>query len=229
MAENKPEKNIDISETLNKTEQYIEDNRKMLSIILGAVVAIIAGYLIYTKIYVGGKEKKARTQLFMAEQFFRTDSLNLAINGASTKDVSIPGFSQIADDYGVSPSGNLSKLYLGMSYLRSGKYDEAIDALKSYDGNDEVTTVLALVGIGDAYMEQNKTKDAISYYKKASNKKKNNFTTPYALFKLGGACETAGDYSGAVEAYEQIKKDYPSSTEGRDADKYIARAKAKIK
>lgn len=229
MAELKEEKNIDISESLSKAETYIEENKKTLSLVLGALVVIIAGYLVYEKMYVGGKEKEARAQLFMAEQFFRTDSLNLAINGASTKDAAIPGFSEIADNYGVSPSGNLAKLYLGMSYLRSGKYDEAIDALKSYDGNDEITTVLALVAIGDAYTELKNNDDAISYYKKASHKNVNNFTTPYALFKLGGAYETAGNYSDAVEAYEQLKKDYPSSTEGREADKYIARAKAKVK
>ncbi|HLG34933.1 MAG TPA: tetratricopeptide repeat protein [Bacteroidia bacterium] len=225
MAETKPEKNIDISETLSKTEQYIEDNRRMLSLVLGAVIVIIAGYLIYEKMYVGGKEKDARAQMFMAESYFRTDSLRLSING----DGNYPGFMELADNYGVSPSGNLAKLYLGMSYLRTGKYEEAIDALESYDGNDEVTTVLALVGIGDAYMELNKTDDAISYYEKASEKNVNNFTTPYALFKLGGACETAGKYSDAVEAYEQLKKDYPASTEGREVEKYIARAKAKVK
>lgn len=225
MAENKDEKNIDISETLSKTEHYIEENRKTLSLVLGAVVVIIACYLIYEKMYIGGKEKDARAQMFTAESYFRTDSLHLAIEG----DGNYPGFRELTDNYGSAPSGNLSELYLGMSLLRSGKYEEAIDALESYDGKDEVITVLALVAIGDAYMEQNKTEDAISYYEKASKKNINNFTTPYTLFKLGGACEQAGKYSEAAEAYEKIKSDFPSSAEGREAEKYIARAKAKVK
>jgi tetratricopeptide (TPR) repeat protein len=225
MAETKDEKNIDISETLSKTEQYIEENRKMLSLILGAVVVIIAGYLIYEKMYIGGKEKDARSQMYVAENYFRTDSLRLAIEG----DGNFPGFRELADNYGSAPSGNLAKLYLGMSLLRSGKYDEAIDALESYDGDDVMTSVLALVGIGDAYIELNKTDDAIGYYEKASKKNVNNFTTPYALFKLGGAFETAGKYSDAVEAYEQLKNEYPTSAEGREIEKYIARAKAKVK
>ena len=225
MAEIKEEKNIDISETLSKTEQYIEDNRKMLSIILGSIIAIIAGYLIYEKMYVGGKEKEARSQMFFAEQYFRNDSLRLAING----DGNYPGFTEIADDYGVSPSGNLAQLYLGMSYLRSGKYEEAISALDSYSGKDEITSSLALSAIGDAYMELKKTDDAISYYKKASKKNENNFSTPIILMKLAGAYETAGNYSDAVETYEKIKKDYSSSNEARDVDKYIALAQAKVK
>ena len=225
MAETKEEKNIDISETLSKTEQYIEDNRKKLSIIVGSIIAVIAGYLLYQKMYVGGKEKEARAQMFFAEQYFRGDSLRLAING----DGNYPGFTEIADEYGISPSGNLARLYLGMSYLRSGKYDDAISALESYSGKDEITPSLALAGIGDAYMELNKTDDAISSYEKASKKNQNNFSTPIILMKLGGAYETTGKYDDAVEVYEKIKKDYPASVESREADKYIARAKGKVK
>ena len=35
-----------------------------------------------------------------------------------------------------------------------------------------------------------------------------------------------GNFDGAKSAYEQIKKDYPTSNEGAQADKYIARAEA---
>jgi tetratricopeptide (TPR) repeat protein len=225
MAEIKDEKNIDISETLSKTEKYIEENRRTLSIAVGVVVVIIVGYLLYSKMYVGGKEKEARAQMFIAEQYFKNDSLRLAING----DGNYPGFEEIANDYSVSPSGNLAKLYLGMSHLRMGKYQEAIDDLKSYDGNDMITSSLALSAIGDAYMELNQPDDAISYYEKASNKNANNFTTPLILMKLGGAYESKGQYKEAAEAYERIKKDYPKSAEGMEAEKYIARSKGKVK
>jgi ElaB/YqjD/DUF883 family membrane-anchored ribosome-binding protein len=56
MAEVKEEKNIDISETLSKTEHYIEENRRTLTIVIGAVVLVVVGYLLYSKVYVGGKE-----------------------------------------------------------------------------------------------------------------------------------------------------------------------------
>lgn len=225
MAEVKEEKNIDISETLSKTEHYIEENRRTLTIAIGAVVLIIVGYLLYSKMYIGGKEKDARAQMFIAEQYFKNDSLRLAING----DGNYPGFEEIANDYGAAPSGNLAKLYLGMSHLHMGKYQEAIDALKDYDGNDEITSSLALSAIGDAYMELNQVDEAISNYKNASNTKPNNFTTPLILMKLGHAYETKGDYAEAAQAYEQLKKDYPRTTEGMDAEKYIARARAKVK
>ena len=46
------------------------------------------------------------------------------------------------------------------------------------------------------------------------------------LMKLGIAQESKGNFDGAKSAYEQIKKDYPTSNEGTQADKYIARAEA---
>jgi TolA-binding protein len=42
--------------------------------------------------------------------------------------------------------------------------------------------------------------------------------------KLGGALESKGNYKEAVDVYERIRKDYPSSTEGSQIDKFIARA-----
>jgi len=68
--------------------------------------------------------------------------------------------------------------------------------------------------------------EAISFYEKASKDHPNAFSTPIMLMKLGIAQETKGNWDGAKSAYEQIKKDYPTSNEGTQADKYIARAEA---
>ena len=37
--------------------------------------------------------------------------------------------------------------------------------------------------------------------------------------------EMNGKYADALKLYEQIKEEYPTSTEGSSIDKYIARAK----
>ena len=41
-----------IEETLSKTEQYIEDNQKSLTIIVCAIVAVIALFIGYQKLYI---------------------------------------------------------------------------------------------------------------------------------------------------------------------------------
>jgi TolA-binding protein len=128
----------------------------------------------------------------------------------------------------MSPSGNLAKYYLGIAYLKVKDYDNAIETLRSYDAKDEVTGALVYGAIGDAYMEKKDVDEAISFYKKATTEKPNNFTTPIMMIKLAIAQETKGNYKEAKEIYEKIKKDYPSSTEGALVDKYIARAEAMI-
>ena len=164
MSETHKEHELNLQETLSKTEEFVNKNRRSLGIIGGAILLAVVGYLVYQKWYVAGKEKEASAQMFMAEQYFKSDSLKQAIGG----DGNFPGFQEIIDEYGVSPSANLAHFYLGFSQLKSGKYEEAIETLKGYNGDDEVTTSLALGGIGDAYMELNNTDEAISYYEKAS-------------------------------------------------------------
>ena len=192
-------------------------------IIGGAIAVAVAGYLYYQYSFVAGKEKETEAQMFRAEEYFRTDSLKQAING----DGNFPGFDEIINEDGVSPSANLAHYYLGMTYLKNKEYDKAIETLKGYDAKDQVTSALKLGAIGDAYMELNDMDEAISYYEKASKENANNFTSPIFLMKLGIALEMKGNYDDAAEVYKRIKKDYPTTTEGQQADKYLARAEAK--
>jgi len=222
MAETQPEQDFNITQTISKAEEFANKNKKSLMIIGGAIVLAVGGYLFYQYSYVAGKEKEAAAAMFRAEEYFRNDSLRLAIAG----DGNSPGFEQVIDDYGVSPSANLAKFYLGISYLKKKQYDKAIETLKSYNAKDEITPSLTLTAIGDAYMEQNNTDEAITYYEKASKEKPNEFSTPIALMKLGGAYEVKRDYKGATDVYQKLKSEYGKTPEGQQADKYLARAEA---
>jgi TolA-binding protein len=224
MSENTPEKQLNFEETLSRTEEFVNKNRRSLGIIGGAIVCAVVGYLVYQTWYVAGKEKEASAAMFMAEQYFKNDSLNLAVNGDGKE----AGFQEVIDAYGVSPSANLAHFYLGFSQLKMGKYEDAIETLKAYDGDDDITPSLALGGIGDAYMEMNKTDDAISYYEKAAAEDANNFTSPIFLMKLGQAYESKGNYKEAMDTYTKLKNNYPTTAEGQQVDKYIARAEGKI-
>jgi TolA-binding protein len=222
MAETEEKQGINVQETLGKAEQFVNTNRKSLSIIGGAVVLAILGYLYYQYSYVAGRDKEAQSQMFRAEEYYRNDSLRLAING----DGNYPGLEEIIESYGVSPSANLAQFYLGTIYLKTKEYDKAIETLKAYDAKDIMTSSLAFAAIGDAYMEQKNMDEAISYYDKAVNENPNNFTTPIMMMKLAGAYEAKGDYKEAAEVYRKLKKEYPTTQEGAQAEKYIARAEA---
>jgi tetratricopeptide (TPR) repeat protein len=228
MATNKDHKQGDnlteVENALTKSEQFIEDNQKILSIVIGVIVVVIAGYLGFTKLYVAPKEKAAQEEMFYAEQYFEKDSFNLAINGDGTN----PGFLDIIEDYSATPAGNLANYYVGISYLHLGQYEDALEYLNDFSTEDLVLAPVLEGAKGDCYAELNQPDKALSAYKKAYSME-NEFTTPVYLMKAGQLMETQGEYSDALEVYQQIKNDYPTSTEARTIDKYIARVEMELK
>ncbi|MDF2438667.1 MAG: hypothetical protein K0Q95_3043 [Bacteroidota bacterium] len=219
----KDEPIVDVEQAFSKTELFIENNKKSLSIIIGAIVVLVGGYFAYKYWYVAGEETKAQAEMFKAEQYFEQDSLDKAMNGDGNM---VAGFSQIAEDYSITPTGNLAEYYLGMCLLKKGQYEEAIDHLQSFDGKDQVVGPIATGAIGDANLELGKTDEAITYYLKAAEQNNNNFTTPIFLKKAAMANEDKGNFADAVKIYERIKNEFPETMEGKDMEKYIARAKA---
>jgi len=220
-VDNTGEKIQVVEEALGRSEQFIEKNQKLITIIVGALILIVLGYFGFQKFYLAPREKEAQSEMFMAQKYFEQDSLKLALDG----DGNYLGFLNIIDDYSMTKAANLSHYYAGMIYLKKGDFNNAIEQLKKFKSDDEFIGPMATGAIGDAYMEQNNTEKAIEYYLKAADQKKNDLTSPQFLLKAGWACETAGKYDKAIEAYEMIQKEYTKSMENRDIEKYIARAK----
>lgn len=212
-----------VEEALSKTEKFIENNQKIISIVIGAIVVIVLGYFGLNKYYFEPREKEAQIQMFAAEKFFEQDSLNKALFGNGNN----LGFIDMIDQYGSTKAGNLAAYYAGISYLRQGNYQEAINYLKKFDGNDQIIAPLAIGAMADAYVELNDLSKAADLYLKAAGKSDNEFTRPMMLFKAGRAFELSNNFKKAAETYEKIKKDFPNSTEGRTIDKYIERARGK--
>ena len=219
-VDNTEEKIQVVEDVLGKSEQFIEKNQLLLTIIIGALIVIVLGYFGFQKFYLAPREKEAQSQMFMAQKYFEQDSLKLALNG----DGNYLGFLNIIDDYGMTNAANLSHYYAGMIYLKKGDFNNAIEQLKKFKSKDEFVGPMATGAIGDAYMEQNNTEKAIEYYLKAADQQKNDLTSPQFLLKAGWACETAAKFDKAAEAYVRIQKEFPKSMESRDIEKYIARA-----
>ncbi len=219
MSKTTEKKRNGIGNIIGKTEAFFEKNQKVvLGVFSTVLVLVLAGFLIY-KFYLVPREAQAAEALFPAQNWYAMDSLDKALNG----DGKNGGFIDVADEYGSTKPGNIAKYYAGFCLLKKGKYEDAIEYLKSYKAkNDFITDALCKTAIGDAYLELGKTEEAISYYSSASKIHENDVATPYALMKLGQAYEIKGDFSKATETYKSIKTNFPMSTEARDIDKYIA-------
>ena len=194
MAKNKDETIVDVVEVVSKTERYIDENQKSLTIIISAIVILIAMYFIYTKWYIAEEELNAQREMYMAEIWFERDSLDLAIYG----DMQWPGFEEIVDEYSITPSGNLANYYLGICYLRKGMFEDAIESLSAFDSDDLMVSSVATGAIGDAYMELGEVKTAASFYMDAANDKENDFTSPIYLMKAAAAYEELENYKNEI-------------------------------
>ncbi|QQS51460.1 MAG: tetratricopeptide repeat protein [Bacteroidota bacterium] len=213
-----------VENVLSKTEQYIEDNRKSLTIIIVAIAIVVGGYLSYQRFYIAPKEVEAQGQMFVAERYFELDSFQIALEGDGT----YYGFLEIIDEYRGTKSANLARYYAGISYLQMEQYEEAIENLNKFDANDRLVSTIALGAIGDAYVELEDLKKGVSYYEKAAAKVPNELTSAIYLKKAGIVYEEMGQAKKALAAYETIKKEFPASEEAREIDKYIAAVKLKL-
>lgn len=231
MANNK-EKNIEKTEEkiiavesmLNRSEQFLENHYKTILSIVGGIALVIVLVFAYVRFVKEPKNLEAQAAMFMAQRYFEADSLTKAMNGDGVN----MGFLAIADEYSSTDAGNLANYYLGVIYMQKGEFDNAIERLKEFDGEDLIVSSLANGLIGDAYLEKNDQENALSYYKKASDESKNAFTTPLYLMRAGLVYEMQNKWEDALKNYEIIKKEHSRSGEGQEIDKYIARAKAKL-
>ncbi len=214
----------ELESALTRTEQFIEDNQKIISIIVGAVILVVIGYLGFNRFYLHPKQDEALSQMFMAENYFEKDSFNLAING----DGNYLGFLDIIDDYGITKAANRAKYYVGISFLHMGQYEDAIDYLKEFKTDDLLLAPVKDGAIGDAYLQLGNQDEALKYYKKAYAYDNNELTTPVYKMKAAELLESMNQYDQALTLYQEIKKDYPNSAEGTSIDKYIARVKLKM-
>jgi len=208
-----------LKETVSKTEQFYNENKKTIwgCIIAAAVIAL--GVLAYNQFYLKHKKAEAQEQMYPAEAAFRQGNFDLALNG----DGNNYGFAQVIDEYGAK-AGKAVYFYAGVCALQQQNYEEALGYLKKYNGKDPILAARAQACIGDAYVGLQKYSEAVAQFEKAAGLSDNMFAAEY-LLKAAVACEELGNKDKALKLYETIKDKYPQSIEGYDIDKYINRIK----
>ncbi len=216
---------VDIVEVKEQAEDFFERNQKVIMGVLIGIGVLVGGWFAYKQLYLAPKEQEAAEQMFQAELQFQRDSFQLALLNPGG---GYSGFLDITEEYKGTKAANLASYYAGICYLHLGKFDAAISYLEDFDPAGEVTPIMKWGALGDAYSELGRNEDALDAYRKAANAADNDFLTPYYLKKLGLLHEVEGNYSAALDAYEEIKANYAKSQDGINIEKYIERAQAQL-
>ncbi|MGK2861474.1 MAG: tetratricopeptide repeat protein [Chitinophagaceae bacterium] len=186
----------------------------------GAFILLVGGYLAYVNFVKEPNEEKATEAMFKAEEYFRKDSINQALNG----DGQYMGFLKIISKYGSSDAANLASFYAGSCYLKLDDNANAIKYLKKFSSDAKQIQQRAYKLLGDASADAGKNSDALDYYKKAAHHfEKDEANSSEALFMAAYfADRVMKNQKEAIALFKELKEKYPKSQHGFEADNYLA-------
>ncbi len=206
------------SSQLSFIQSHLRQILAVCIVVVVIVIGAIAGYSAY-----GKRSSKAAEALYLCEQYFMSGNYENALNGDGVECV---GFLSVAKKYPSTKSGNVAKLYAGLSYAKLGNYEDAKTYLEKFSSKkDAMVSPAALGALGNVYVQLGETEKGAETLEKAAKKADNNVLSPLYLVQAGQIYESLGKADKALELYELVRSDYRASIEGSEIDKYIERAK----
>ena len=217
------EKNVMAHENeqiIAKAQDFWTRYQKQITVVLAVIVLAVGGWYAYKNFIVKPNTEKAVDAMYKAEEYYRMDSLQKALNGDGIN----WGFVRVIKEYGGTDAGNLARLYAGDCYLRTGDFNNAVKQLKEYSTSDKMYQARAYKLLADAYSELGKNEDAIANYKKAAN----HFTADVNnsaeyLYMAASLAEKTGKNNEAIELLKEIKDKYPGTNGANEAEKSLAK------
>ncbi|WP_018615519.1 tetratricopeptide repeat protein [Segetibacter koreensis] len=220
MAEQKVHEVSEVGEGLEGARDFWEKYKNIIIGISAAIILIAGGWILYKNYIVKPKEERASEAMFKAEEFFRNDSLKLALNG----DGQNKGFLNVIKNFDGTKAANLAHFYAGIIYLKTNDFNNAVKYLKDFSTDSKQIQMIAYGRLADAYSEQGKKDDAVNNYKKAGSYfPEDEANSSEFLFRAGYLLEAMGKNKEAVDVYKEIKDKFPKTEKGFSIDKYIYR------
>ena len=213
-----------LEEALTKSEQFFENNKKTIFGVLIAIIVIIAGGMLYNTKVAQPRQLKAAEAIYPGETYFVNGDYSTALNGDA---YGFDGFEELSKQYKNTKAGKLAGLYAGLCYAQLDSMDVAQKYLEKYSGNDKMVAPAALGALANCYATNGDVAKAATTFENAAKKANNNLLSPYYYFQAALIYESLDKPAQALKLYNQIKVNYPESTEGKDIEKYIARLTSK--
>ena len=209
---------LNVEDALTQSEAFLIKNKKAIIGAVLAIVIIVAGVVMYKNLYAQPREEKAQAALFKGQEYFEADKYEQALNGDS---IGYKGFLKVAEEYSGTDAANLAKAYAGLCYAHLGKYEEALKALDSFSGNDQLVAPAMKGAMGNCYAQLGQLDKAVSLLLQAAEEANSNAISPIYLQQAGEILVKQGKYDDAINAYTTIKEKYFRSYQSMNIDKYI--------
>lgn len=195
-----------------KEEAPVKVNRKLITTVAVAVVAVIVIALAWYFINQNGA--KAADEAIGKADIEQNDSVALEL------------YKQAAEQG--HKSGNRAKLHVAINLYQQGKYEEALEYLEDASIDDEVIAAGAYTLTGDCYVNLEQYDNALKAFSKALSKADGNeVIAPVILIKQANVYRAQENYAAEFEAYDAIVTKYPSFMRSSrfDVQKYRERAR----
>lgn len=223
-----------IKTTHHRSNGFFDRYSKLIMAVGLTIIGLIAGWYAYKEFIQKPNERKANEMIFAAESLFdkmasatgfNKDSSIFVLNG--NNEAGITGVLKVIKEFGGTDAGNRAKYIAGATYLHLKEFPKAIEKLKDFDADGayqvESKTYLML---GHAYSEQNKTGEALDYYKKAASiNNEDDLITADALYVAASYADATNKKDEAIDLYTKLKNDHPNANpvKSGEVDKYLAK------
>jgi tetratricopeptide (TPR) repeat protein len=204
----KEETIVDVQQIYTKTELFVDRNRKVLLMVLGAVAALVVGIFAYQYLYKAPREAEAAAAIWKAEQWMELDSLDWAANGQGE----YIGFVQVIEDYSGTSAAKRAHYWMGIISRSQANWQEALDHFLEADFDDQNIGVMVAGNVGDMYVELDNFEDGARWLekaaKKASSSASERFYAPIYYLKAARVNMELGKNDKAKSLLKQITENY---------------------
>ena len=214
---NQEETIVNVDELYSKSEQFVDKNRKQLTLGLGGVATVILVVIGYSSLVVAPKNTAAEEASFMAEHYFTKDSADLAMLGDGLN----AGLEEILSDHSGTPAAARAAFELGILHRDAARFDEAVDAFTQAGFSDDVFGPLTDANIGDCLVELGDLEGAEGHFASAASRAASGLAakalSPMCSYKRALVLIELGNEDKARKVLEDLAEDFPNSTYAANA------------
>ena len=214
---NQEETIVNVDELYSKSEQFVDKNRKQLTLGLGGAAALILIVIGYSSLVVAPKNTAAEEAAFMAEHYFAKDSADLAMLGDGLN----AGLEEILSDHSGTPAAARAAFELGIMHRDAARFDEAVEAFNQAGFSDDVFGPLTDANIGDCLVELGDLEGAEGHFASAASAAASGLAakalSPMCSYKRALVLIELGNEDKARGVLEGLAEDFPNSTYAANA------------